>query len=846
MTATPCPLQPRLLAFSSGDLPAADLDAVAEHILTCAACQNTLESSAPSADPVVAGVKLAARLDPFVQEAQCRHAVAQVQALTPAAATASPVLAQLGQYQLLHPVGRGGMGVVYKALHPFLKREVVLKVLPPERLRKPQAVARFRREMEAVGKLQHPNIVQATDAGESDGQHFLVMEHVEGCDLARLVRKRGPLPVADACEAIRQAALGLQHAHEHGLVHRDIKPSNLLVTPAGQVKVLDLGLALLRGEMAEGELTEVGQIMGTLDYMAPEQAFDAHCVDGRADVYSLGCTLFFLLAGRPPYDGSEYRQALKKMLAHAGGPIPALPPLRPDAPAGLEAVLQRLLAKKPADRFATPADVATALAPFCAGHDLPVLLRSEDSPPDTARVARTADALLTARVSPAPSGRRPEGSGEATPAGQPAASSRGRPSVPRRVLPWLGAAAAGLLGALWVAGVIFRVQTPAGTLVIEVDQPGAAVFLNNRKYELKIPGGEPITVEVDEGKHELKVTKGGFETFTKQFAVRAGGKETVKVRLEPLAAAGKHQPPPAADPERTAVEWVLKQGGTVGLADRRVWKQVTDLPGGSLRPVGISLPHRSTQNGIVGTVLTDHDLEQLRALPDSVRVLDLRGHAYTDAGIDRLTGSPFAARLAMLHLASPNLTDAGFDHLPRCQGLTTLHLRWLGPHFTGAGLKNLRRLPHLRELGISYTWVRDEGLAHLAGLKLHHLGLRGCVEISNEGLKAVGRLPELQALGLYGVERVSDAGVNHLRGLKQLHLLDLAHTRLGDEGLKPLANLSNLRTLYLGNTRVTDAGVDTLARMKTLTVLSVNGTQITSAGVEKLRKALPRCKIVHE
>jgi hypothetical protein len=262
------------------------------------------------------------------------------------------------------------MGVVYRAWHTRLKRAVAVKVLPAERLDNPGCVARFHREMEAVGKLDHPNLVRATDAGEDKGVHFLVMELVEGTDAGKLVRG-GALAVADACEVVRQAALGLQHAHEHGLVHRDIKPSNLMVTPAGQVKVLDMGLALLRGGAdAGGELTASGHWMGTLDYMAPEQCQDAHRVDTRADVYSLGCTLYRLLTGEPPFGGPPYDTPYRKMEAHAHQPPPPLLGRLPGAPAGLAGVLARMLAKDPAGRFAVPAEAAAALAPFAAGSDL--------------------------------------------------------------------------------------------------------------------------------------------------------------------------------------------------------------------------------------------------------------------------------------------------------------------------------------------------------------------------------------------------------------------------------------------------------------------------------------------
>jgi hypothetical protein len=274
------------------------------------------------------------------------------------------------------------MGVVYRAVHTRLGKTVAVKVLSPARVGNPRASERFRREMRVIGGLDHPNLVRALDAREEHGVPLLIMEHLEGSDLARLLERCGPLPVADACEAARQAAVGLQYAHaRHGLVHRDVKPSNLMLTPDGLVKVLDLGLARSSCEPQEdgagqaGALTGAGERLGTVDYMAPEQWLETHTVDTRADVYSLGCTLYHLLAGRPPYAGPAYDTQGKKMMGHACKLLPSLQQCRPDAPRALAAALGRMVAKRPADRFADPAAVALALEPFCAGHDLPALLK---------------------------------------------------------------------------------------------------------------------------------------------------------------------------------------------------------------------------------------------------------------------------------------------------------------------------------------------------------------------------------------------------------------------------------------------------------------------------------------
>jgi WD40 repeat protein/serine/threonine protein kinase len=269
----------------------------------------------------------------------------------------------LGPFVLLERLGEGGMGQVFKARQRKLGRTVALKVIRKERLDSPDAVRRFRREIQAAAQLSHPNIVLAIDADEHEGTHFFAMEHVEGADLAKHVKQHGPLPVAQACDCIRQAAQGLQHAHERGLVHRDIKPHNLLLTTQGVVKVLDMGLARLNAqnddEYASSTLTQEGAVMGTPDYIAPEQALDSRTADIRADLYSLGCTFFFLLTGRVPFPGGS---VMEKLLKHQGQAVPSLLDARRDVPPPIADVVHRLMAKSPAERYQTPAELLTALA----------------------------------------------------------------------------------------------------------------------------------------------------------------------------------------------------------------------------------------------------------------------------------------------------------------------------------------------------------------------------------------------------------------------------------------------------------------------------------------------------
>ncbi len=303
-----------------------------------------------------------------------------------------------GRYLILEKLGEGGMGAVYRAHDIQLDRDVAVKVLPPQRLNDADAVARFQREARALAKLSHPNIIQAYDSGVDKGRHFLVMEYVEGASLAAILAEQGAIPPTLAADMIYQAALGLQHAHEKGLVHRDLKPANLLLSGAqpltgprpppgneqarpslerttsyvapgalrkGIVKILDLGLArFLLDQLADSRLTGEGVGIGTPDYMAPEQFRDALHADARTDIYGLGCTLYHLISGTVPFPGSSFSE---KAEAHANRePIP-LEERCPEIPAGLALVVSKMMAKHPADRLQSAAEVAEALAPYIAG-----------------------------------------------------------------------------------------------------------------------------------------------------------------------------------------------------------------------------------------------------------------------------------------------------------------------------------------------------------------------------------------------------------------------------------------------------------------------------------------------
>lgn len=268
----------------------------------------------------------------------------------------------LGEYVLLEKLGQGGMGKVFKAEHRRMKRTVAVKVISAAALKQADAVRRFEREVQAAARLIHPHIVTAFDANEQAGLHYFVMEYVAGTDLSALLAQQGALPLRTAVDYTLQAARGLAYAHHQGVIHRDIKPGNLLLGPDGRIKILDLGLARLRLVGSEtGELTDTGQVMGTVDYMAPEQAEDTRSADARADIYSLGCTLYRLVRGEVLYQADTL---VRKLLAHREAPIPSLTldsNLTDTSGDRLNAIFQTMVAKRPEDRQASMAQVVRAL-----------------------------------------------------------------------------------------------------------------------------------------------------------------------------------------------------------------------------------------------------------------------------------------------------------------------------------------------------------------------------------------------------------------------------------------------------------------------------------------------------
>jgi serine/threonine protein kinase len=309
----------------------------------------------------------------------------------------------IGKYKVLERLGSGGMGSVYLCEHKLMRRRVAVKVLPPAKAEDSSSLERFYREARAVAALDHPNIVRAYDIDQDDKLHFLVMEHVDGSNLQEIVKKTGPMDVLRAAHYMRQSALGLQHAHETaGLVHRDIKPGNILVDRNGIVKILDMGLARFFHD-EEDILTRKydENVLGTADYLAPEQIVDSHVVDIRADIYSLGVTFFFCLTGKPLFSEGSVAQ---KLIWHQTRQPKPLRSVRPDVPEEFAAILEKMMAKDPSQRYPTPQAVAVALEPFT---QTPIPPPPEIEMPQLSPAARGQDLSSLSRgasdeVSPSP------------------------------------------------------------------------------------------------------------------------------------------------------------------------------------------------------------------------------------------------------------------------------------------------------------------------------------------------------------------------------------------------------------------------------------------------------------
>ncbi|MDF1745713.1 MAG: protein kinase [Gimesia sp.] len=363
------PTRELLEGFVHGKLNPTDRQMVENHVDLCDRCCDILRKIPH--DELVQEIRAFTTLD-FARKETSGDTLASNAPFESPEAEIPPALLNHDRYQIIKRLGAGGMGTVYLAQHRVMGRTVALKVINDRLLQNEAFVKRFRLEIETAARLSHRNIVTAYDAVQLEDLHFFVMEYVEGMDLQSMVISQGRLSVQEASDYILQTALGLQHAHEGKMVHRDIKPQNLMCTPDGIIKILDFGLArLMRSQDAESKLTgltEEGVTLGTPDFIAPEQARDSRQVDIRSDIYSLGCTFYYLLAGVVPFPNGT---AVEKVISHCEFAPEPLVNFRNDIPDAVIQMIERMMAKKPADRFQTPQELADAITTSIVSRQIP-------------------------------------------------------------------------------------------------------------------------------------------------------------------------------------------------------------------------------------------------------------------------------------------------------------------------------------------------------------------------------------------------------------------------------------------------------------------------------------------
>lgn len=821
-------------------------------------------------------------------------------------------LLRLGNYLIQDKIGSGGMGDVYLAEHSRMQRKVALKVLPKAMAEDEKTIRRFQREVQAAAKLSHSNIVTAFDADEAKGIHYLVMEYVDGTDLSALVKKQGVLSVEQTLDCILQAARGLEYAHNKGVIHRDIKPSNLLLDSEGTVKILDMGLARINNVDDENPVTALTgseSVMGTVDYMSPEQAQSTHTADCRSDIYSLGCSLYYLVTGDSVYGGQT---VVNRILAHRDQPIPSLSATHGHVPHDVDAIYQKMIAKKPEDRFQTMQEVIDAIE----NCDLLKSSSKENTEPSNPELHRF---LQSQKIASSPTISMSTGKpltatqDQTPPAGFLDNTLKGtafQPLEKRRKSSgrqrWVAAGVV-LVSLLLLAGIVFKIETPAGTVILEVDQPemaGAVVSVDDQK-KITINTGEDqeqITVEADEKKHTLKVTKAGFETFTRQFTVKAGEKETIRVRLIPLAVAQKPaeiMPFPMTD--RQIIEWVISVGGSVAINSQDNYvSKIEELPTGPVyyHCVNLSqanfaahdlrrLSNLTNLKTIVldSTAIRDKDLQYLKGIQNLVTLrlndtkitgeglrylnelstllrLELSNTPVNNAGMEQISS---LKHLSSLQLDKTQVGDAGMKQIDRLKNLKALRLE--DTQISDASMEPIGKLKELTNLYVANTRISNAGLQHItnlsnlqtldlcgtrfdeAGLRdiqkltnLKNLFLNNCFGLNDEGLKHIGALKGLSQLYIANTQ-VSEDGIVLIGELKNLTRLQMESLSIGDRALQQISGLDNLTALYLDNNQVTDSGLKYLYGLKKLEGLAIHETEVTPQGIADLQKALPNCKI---
>ena len=724
----------------------------------------------------------------------------------------------LGNYVLMEKIGAGGMGQVFRAEHRRMKRIVAIKLLPPSMTKDKASIARFEREVEAAAKISHPNIVAAFDADCANGVHFLVMELVEGSDLSALVKKQGPFSVGNALNCILQAARGLEAAHRKGIVHRDIKPANLLLDKEGTVKILDMGLARLSDEgntTVQSDLTSTGTIMGTVDYMAPEQALDTKTADARADIYALGCSLHYLLTGRAIYEGDTL---MKKLLAHRDQLIPSLRAIRPEVTDQLEAVFTKMVAKRTEDRYQTAGELLIDLEKCCleVGHSLSshqALGSHGHTSPEKSTADFVGDAkklnlsdeqtLISNQMLDVPKPTATELTLlplEKRTGDQPVTQRIASPRTARNASKWI-MIGGGLFGLIsLILGVLVKINTKDGTLIVTVNEPNVEVQVLDEQGKVEITrNGEesPITISVDPGKHRLKVHKDGFEFFTQNFSIESGGEQPITAKLIPLV--DKSDAVVSVSPTMSP-EPLLKNQASDGAGGRKPLAFETQGFDQWVKVV-VALPAEEQVQAVV------QKMRELNPGFDGVMQPTIgEGIVLSIAFMsDNVTDiSPLRAFIALSFLEC-NGSEPGKGKLADLSPLKGKSLRGIWCSNTNiSDLSPLKDMP-IKRLTCQFTPVAD--LTPLSGMPLANLRCTATKVADLSPLKGM-QLAELQ---------IEETLVSDLWPLKGMHLTSVAFSGTPVTDITPLRGMP-LTTLICGQL-VTDLSP---IREMPLRMLSVN------------------------
>ncbi len=877
-----CPTRDDLQQMVLGQLPDADADAIQLHLDRCRMCLNALQDCVAS-DEFLDAVQACRPADceptktMFLPIGWIRDAVstwvrshdstqtdqkplplsiADVKSLL-GAPQPKGVIGRIGDFDVLRVLGAGGMAVVFEAEDIRLKRRVALKLMRPAIAATPGAKERFLREAQSAAALKHPNVMTIHQVGMCGETPFMALELLHGETLENYVTRTAQLSVHEVVRIGREIAIGLAAAHARDLLHRDIKPANIWLedseTPsrepaaladrqgfdsapaqieaghgitggpfAGNVKILDFGLA--KTWTNESGISYQGLLIGTPAYMPPEQLAGG-AVDPRMDLFSLGCVMYRMAAGKPPFGGADLLSVLRALALEEPAAVRAI---NPQIPKALSDLIGELLSKSPDQRPPSAQAVADRLKAI-----------EQTLTPQTVVAKPDAGDLPTNSL-----------------------AKRGMSSK------WAVGAAVGVLVLLPLVSVLFgaqviRIATNKGQIVIKVDDPSIEVMVQeNHAVLLDRKGHSEITLAA--GEHQLEVTvkqPSGETTFkTDKFVLSRGGEKVVDVqqelakaialrvpavpKLPATTAAGarvagarvagarvagaivKNQSPPAGPAtslDRAAAMWVLSLGGNVTVRAGRDPKPVSvdrmnQLPASRFELTGVRLQH---------CPVTDAGLAHLRGLT-AVKTLSLRDTAVTDAGIQHLEG---LTGLEELLLDATRVSDAGLAHLRLLAVLKTLNLT--NTRVTDEGLRQIESLHNLEALWLDGLHTTDAGLAHIQALKNLRILSLFFTPVTDAGLSHLERLPKLAVLSLRGT-RVTDAGLVHLRGLTKLQSLDLSFLPVTDAGLIHVKGLAQLTYLNLESTTVSNAGLSQLQGLSKLASLSLDGTHVSDAGLAHL------------